>query len=91
MSKRTGLHPKAFLTSKRNVRAGLVSRSKILSGLERGHKSAPELAKETKLSYECVAYHLKAMKRDRLVERVSARKPFTWSMTRFGQQKLSAD
>ena len=90
MSKRSGLHPKAYLTSKRNVKAGLVSRSKILSALERGRKTTPEIAKEATLSYECVAYHLKTMKKERLVERASKTKPYTWSQTPYGQQKLSS-
>ena len=82
------LHPKAYLTSKRNVKAGLVSRTKILLALERGQKSAGDVAKEATLSYECVAYHLKTMKKDRLVDKVTKTRPFTWGLTPFGQQKL---
>jgi predicted transcriptional regulator len=88
MSKRSGINPKAYLTSKRNVKAGLVSRSKILSALERGRMTTPEIAKEATLSYKCVAYHLKTMKKDRLVERGSKTRPFAWSLTPYGQQKL---
>lgn len=82
------LHPKARLTSKRNVRAGLLSRSKILFALEKGRRNTREIAKEAALSYECVAYHLKTMKKDRLVDKLTKSKPFTWNMTPFGQQKL---
>jgi len=88
MAKSQSLHPKAHLTSKRNVRAGLVSRSKILFSLEKGRRSTSDMAKETALSYECVAYHLKAMKKDRLVDRLTKTRPFTWGLTPFGQQKL---
>ncbi len=88
MARTMGLHPKAYLTSKRNVKAGLFSRSKILSTLEKGRRSASEVAKETALSYKCVTYHLKAMKKDRLVDKASKGRPFTWSLTPFGQQKL---
>jgi len=88
MATRGALHPKAYLRSKRNVRAGLVARSKILTALEKTSRSTPQIAKETGLSYSCVAYHLKAMKKDRLVERVTNQKPFAWTLTRFGQQKL---
>ena len=88
MAKSTSLHPKAYLSSRRNVMAGLVSRSKILSALEKGRRSANDMAKETALSYECVAYHLKAMKKDRLVDRLTKIRPFTWGLTPFGQQKL---
>jgi predicted transcriptional regulator len=82
------LHPKAYLTSKRNVRAGLISRTKILVTLEKNGKSAAEIAKESTLSYDCVSYHLKAMKKDRLVNRLTKTRPFTWELTPFGQQKL---
>ncbi|HXZ90777.1 MAG TPA: winged helix-turn-helix domain-containing protein [Candidatus Dormibacteraeota bacterium] len=88
MPTRGALHPKAYLVSKRNVKAGLIARSKILVALEKDPVSAPQIAKEAGLSYACVAYHLKALKKDRLVERVSNRKPFAWTLTRFGQQKL---
>lgn len=88
MSKIRTLHPKAYLTSRRNVKAGLVSRTKILFVLEKGRSSTREIAKEATLSYECVAYHLKSMKKDRLVDRLSKAKPFTWGLTPFGQQKL---
>lgn len=89
MPKNVSLHPKAYLKSKRNVRAGLISRSKILQALEKGRKSTNDIAKETSLSYECVAYHLRAMRKDRLVDKVSKTKPFTWQVTPYGQQRLS--
>jgi len=88
MPKGPVLHPKAYLTSKRNVKAGLVSRSKILVVLEKERKSASAIAKEASLSYECVAYHLKALRRERLVVRLTKTRPFTWGLTPFGQQKL---
>ena len=88
MSKTPTLHPKAYLTSKRNVKAGLVARTKILHVLERGRKNASNIAKEATLSYECVAYHLKAMNKDHLVDRDSKKRPFTWGLTPFGQQEL---
>jgi predicted transcriptional regulator len=88
MPKAPAFHPKAYLTSKRNVKAGLLSRSKILVVLERERKSASAIAKEASISYECVTYHLKALKKERLVEKLTKTKPFTWGLTPFGQQKL---
>ncbi len=88
MSKGAAFHPKAYLGTKRNVKAGLISRSKILIVLEDDRKSATAIAKETTLSYGCVAYHLKAMRKERLVDRLAKTKPFTWGLTPFGQQKL---
>ena len=88
MSKRSPLHPKAYLTSRRNVKAGLIARTRILLALEEERKSAPSIVKEAGLSYACVTYHLKAMKKDRLVDKLTKSKPFTWGLTPFGQQKL---
>jgi predicted transcriptional regulator len=90
MTTRGALHPKAYLVSKRNVKAGLIARSKILVTLEKVSRNASQVAKETGLTYSCVSYHLKAMRKDRLVERATAHKPFTWTLTRFGQQKLTS-
>jgi predicted transcriptional regulator len=89
MPKNVSLHPKAYLTSKRNVRAGLISRSKILQALEKGRKTASDIAKEASLSYKCVAYHIAAMRKDRLVDKASKTRPFTWQITPYGQQRLS--
>jgi predicted transcriptional regulator len=89
MSKTLTLHPKAYLISRRNVRAGLISRTKILLVLEKGRRSVRDVAKETALSYNCVTYHLKAMKKDHLVDKMTKMRPFTWSLTPFGQQRLS--
>ena len=69
-------------------KAGLVSRSKILRALEKDRKSASEIARESSLTYECVSYHLVTMREDRLVERLTRTRPFTWGLTPYGQQKL---
>lgn len=90
MAKISGLHPKAYLTSKRNVKTGLRSRSRILSSLEKGQKTIRQITKECSLTYECVAYHLNTMKKDHLVNRVNARRPFNWGLTPYGQQKLQS-
>jgi predicted transcriptional regulator len=89
MAKRESLHPKAYLKSKRNVRTGLISRTKILQMLEIGPKEITQVAKETSLSYECVAYHLTAMRKDRVVDKAGKTKPYTWQITTYGQQRLS--
>ena len=91
MSRALTLHPKAYLTSKRNVKAGLIARTKILLALERGTKKVSSLASETALSYDCVAYHLNVMRKDRLVDRTAEKRPFIWGVTPFGQQKLPTE
>ena len=84
----TEMHPKAYLTTKRNVKAGLRARSKILFVLEEGKRGAPDLSKRSGLSYACVTYHLRSMTKERLVER-SRQRPYLWTLTKFGQQRLS--
>lgn len=81
-------HPNAFLQLKRNVKAGLVARTKILNVLETSNKSARNLCRESGLSYACVTYHLKSLRMEKLVSRVSAKRPFMWTLTNLGQQKL---
>jgi len=82
------MHPKAYLATKRNVKAGLRARSKILFVLEEAKRSAPDIAKQSGLGYECVMYHLRSMRKERLVER-SRQRPYIWRLTMFGQQRLA--
>ena len=81
-------HPNAFLQLKRNVKAGLVARTKILNVLETGNKSARDLCRESGLSYACVIYHLKSLRTEKLVSRSGTKRPFAWVLTNLGQQKL---
>jgi len=81
------VHPKAYLVSKRNVKAGLRARSKILFLLEGTKMGASEISKQSGLTYACVVYHLRSMKKERLVER-SRQRPYVWVLTKFGQQRL---
>jgi predicted transcriptional regulator len=81
------MHPKAYLATKRNVKAGLRARSKILFVLEEAKRGATGISKLSGLGYDCVIYHLRSMRKERLVER-SKRRPYLWSLTVFGQQRL---
>lgn len=83
----TELHPKAYLATKRNVKAGLRARSKILFVLEEAKRAAPDISKRSGLGYGCVTYHLRSMRKERLVER-SKERPYLWALTAFGQQRL---
>jgi predicted transcriptional regulator len=82
------IHPKAFLTLKRNVKAGLIARTKIIFSLETGNKKVNEIREETGLTYSCIVYHLKSLRREKLVSCSRGKKPYHWSLTAFGQQKL---
>jgi len=81
-------HPNAFLQLKRNVKAGLVARTKILNVLETGSMSARDICRESGLSYACVIYHFKSLRAEKLVSCSSNKKPFMWALTNLGQQKL---
>ena len=85
---RNEMHPKAYLATKRNVKAGLRARSKILFVLEEAKRGSSDISKRSGLGYDCVTYHLRSMKKERLVER-SRQRPFVWALTRFGQQGLN--
>lgn len=82
-----GYHPKAYLSRKRNVKRGLVSRSKILVVLEDKGDNAQTVAGESQLSYGVVLYHLRLLEAEGSVSRRNGR-PIHWSMTGLGQQRL---
>jgi DNA-binding transcriptional ArsR family regulator len=85
---RVEIHPKAYLATKRNVKAGLRARSKILFVLEQAKRSAIDISKRSGLGYDRVMYHLRSMRKEQLVER-SRQRPYVWALTRFGQQGLN--
>jgi predicted transcriptional regulator len=85
---KTEIHQKAYLVSKRNVKAGLRSRSKILFILEGAKIAASDISKRSGLGYACVVYHLRSLRKERLVER-SRQRPYVWTVTKFGQQRLN--
>ena len=82
------VHPNAYLEKIRNVRQGLVARTKILVMLERQGCSASTIAKESKLSYSVVAHHLLLLKDEDIVERKGNRR-YVWLATGLGQKRLS--
>jgi predicted transcriptional regulator len=83
------LHPKAYLINKRNVKAGLSARTKILLALEKNNKQIKEICKETGLSYAAVSHHIKLLIKEQVVKKVAAdKKPYAYALTEYGQQKL---
>jgi predicted transcriptional regulator len=88
MMARNEMHPKARLATKRNVKAGLRARSKILFVLEEAKRGVSDISKRSGLGYDCVIYHLRSMKKERLIER-SKHRPYVWALTMYGQQRLS--
>jgi len=80
-------HPKAYLSSRRNIREGLLSRSKVLDLIEVEHLTAMEIANRIGLKYRSVLYHLKLLESEGIVER-KGKKPYLWLLTGRGQLRL---
>ena len=82
------IHPKAYLISKRNVRKGLISRTRIIQSLESGNKYLSKINKESNLSDACIRYHLKTLRKEGIVKKTTNNKPYLWALTGRGQQQL---
>jgi predicted transcriptional regulator len=81
-------HPKAFLTLKRNVRQGLLARTKIVLVLEKKASNAKNVMQETGLSYASVLYHLHLLEAENILTR-KGKRPYFWQLTGAGQQRLT--
>ena len=81
-------HPKAFLSLTKNVRLGLVARTKIVVFLEKDDFNARALAEKIGLSYSAVLHHLHLLETENIVGRKGT-KPFLWMLTGAGQQRLT--
>jgi predicted transcriptional regulator len=81
-------HPKAFLTLKRNVRQGLLARTKIVLVLEKKASNAKNVIQETGLSYASVLYHLHLLEAENILTR-KGKRPYFWELTGAGQQRLT--
>ena len=81
------IEPQSYLMFIRNVRPGLKARTRIITSLRKRAMPARELVAETGLSYRSVLSHLNAMRRGRVV-RKEGRRPYSWSLTGYGQQAV---
>ncbi|MFH0848264.1 MAG: hypothetical protein V1857_02015 [archaeon] len=81
-------HSKAYLSRIRNVKAGLLSRTRIIMALEKEASTIVEIADRSRLTYGCTLHHLRAMSRERIVGRSGKNRGSTWFLTEFGQQRL---
>lgn len=86
--RRSVYNPKAYLTATRNVRAGLVARTKVLSSMEQQAKTITEISERSSISYACAAHHLRLLMKERIVGRSGKKRGYVWTMTAYGQQKL---
>lgn len=81
-------HPNAYLKNIRNVRSGLVARTKILVLLDKQGFSAGKIASQSALSYNVVMHHLGLLKCEGAVARRGAGR-YVWLSTGLGQKRLS--
>jgi len=81
-------HPKAFLSLRRNVRPGLLVRTRIILFLERGVSNAKTVSQEIGLSYTSVLRHLHLLETENILVR-KGKKPYLWELTGAGQQRLT--
>ncbi len=82
------LHPNAYLSETRNIRQGLISRTKILRLLEGNCTNASTLAEKSELSYSVVLHHLRLLATENIVRCDRKKKPYFWMLTGMGQQRL---
>lgn len=86
---KTAYHPNASLTKKRNIRPGLVARTKIVQVLEKGAIDTKNIIETTRLSHSQVAYHLHLLRIEKIVSH--RKKPCTWELSGVGQQRLMVE
>lgn len=81
-------HPKAFLTLRRNVRPGLITRTRIVSIIEEVLVNAKTIAQQTGYSYANILYHLRLLEAEGVLVR-KGKRPYLWELTDVGQQRLT--
>lgn len=89
MSKGRGpIHSRAFLRLVRNVRKGLLTRSRIIELLSERACTMKQLAQEIGLSESSVKRHLDNMLAEGIVEKVKYRGKILWKLSGYGQLDL---
>jgi len=84
---RSHYHPKAFLLRTKNIKPGLVARTRIVLLLEKDSLTANQISEKSKLGYSSVLHHLHLMENEHIVSR-SDEKPYKWTLTGAGQKTL---
>lgn len=81
-------HPKAFLSMTRNIRPGLVARTRIVRFLEKKKESNTKtVVQKTGLTYASVLHHLHLLEDENIVLR-KGKRAYVWELTGAGQQRL---
>lgn len=82
-------HPNAYLSKAKNIKPGLMSRTRVLNILEKTPNTAGQLTRKIQVSYTCILHHLHLLENEKIVERTTKKPPFIWQMTGIGQKRLS--
>ncbi len=85
---RDSYHPRAFLSKTKNVKKGLVARTKIVSTLDQLQCTARTINQRTGIHYSSVLHHLHLMENEHIIVRNNKR-PYIWKLTGLGQRKLT--
>jgi len=80
-------HPKAHLSEIKNIRLGLMARTRILNVLEKHTVDAKTIADEAEMHYGVVVHHLRLLNAEDIIAWRGS-KPHVWSLTGFGQKRL---
>ena len=89
MSDRSRLiHSRAFLRSVRNVKKGLLTRSRIVELLSEKAYTMSQLAEEIGLSESSIRRHLNNMLAEGIVEKIKYRGKVLWRLSGYGQLAL---
>ncbi|MEM4021558.1 MAG: winged helix-turn-helix domain-containing protein [Nitrososphaerota archaeon] len=79
---------RAYLRDLRNVRRGLLTRSKIIDALSRKTSTISQIAEEIGLSKSAVRRHLKNMLAEGIVEKLRFKGKILWKLSGSGQLNL---
>ena len=79
---------KAFLRSVRNVRKGILTRSKIIMMLSEKACTVDQLAEEIKLSKSSVRRHLRNMLAEGIVDKMKYHGKTLWKLSGYGQMTI---
>ena len=82
--------PNAYLIRKRNVRLGLIARTKILESVKKQASSIKDIGLQSGLKYPVVLYHLRLLEEEKVIQRGGEKRPYIWSLTGLGQKRLTA-
>ena len=82
------IHSRAFLRSVRNVKKGLLTRSRIVELLSEKAYTMSQLAEEIGLSESSIRRHLNNMLAEGIVEKIKYRGKVLWRLSGYGQLAL---